>query len=68
MTQKSIKRSDPLLPGVRLINREVAHYVLLSRNVNMQRIALTFMLREIFDLAHYDTSTEDFARVEAKGI
>ena len=48
--------------------REVAHYVLLSRNVNMQRIALTFMLREIFDLAHYDTSTEDFARVQAKGI
>ena len=35
-------------------SREVVHYVLLSRNVNMQRIALTFMLWEIFDLAHYD--------------
>ena len=49
-------------------NREVAHYVLLSRNVNMQRIALTFMLREIFDLAHYHTRTKDFERVQAKGI
>ena len=35
-------------------NREVAHYVLLSHNVNMQRIGLTFILREIFDLAHYN--------------
>ena len=35
--------------------REVAHYDLLSRNVNMQRIRLAFMLREIFDIAHYDS-------------
>ena len=35
--------------------REVAHYVLLSRNVNMQKIRLAFTLREIFDIAHYDS-------------
>ena len=35
--------------------REVAHYVLLSRNVNTQRIRLAFTLREIFHIAHYDS-------------
>ena len=34
----------------------------------MQRIGLAFILWEIFDLAHYDTSAEDFARIQSKGI
>ena len=39
------------------------HYVLLSRNVNMQRIGLTFKLREIFDIAHYDSIIEECVHI-----
>ena len=49
-----------------LINREVAHYVLLSRNVNMQRIRFAFVLREVFDFVRYDDSTEEFVRFRPK--
>ena len=50
----------------RFYNREVAHYVLLSRNVNMQRIGLTFKLREIFDIAHYDSIIEECVHIKSK--
>ena len=33
----------------------------------MQKIGLMFMLREIFDVAHYHTSKEDFVQIKAKG-
>ena len=45
------------------VNREVVHYVLLSRNVNMQRIGLTFKLQEIFDIAHYDSIIKECVHI-----
>ena len=35
----------------------------MSRNVNMQRIGFMFTLREIFDVAHYHGSVDDFVQI-----
>ena len=32
----------------------------LSHNKNIQRIILTFMLRQVFDIVHCHSSTEEF--------
>ena len=34
-------------------NREVAHYIFLSCNVNVPRIAFKFTIQELLILAHY---------------
>ena len=38
-------------------------YVLLSYNVKMQGISLTFTLREILDAAHWDSRNEEFMKI-----
>ena len=38
------------------------HYVFLSGNINMQLIRLEFTLREIFDIAHYDSIIGEFVQ------
>ena len=61
---KQIFETDYKKPLIGKLSHVVEH----PHNVNMQRTGLTFMLREIFDLAHYDTSTKDFVSFQAKGI
>ena len=37
--------------------------MLFSHDVNIKRIRFTFTLREIFDVAHYNISAEEFVKI-----